>query len=130
MSDDRMKQAAELVDAIFSFREKVKELEASVALVKEEIARREDMLRVLVEGSGVTEVAGALARAAFGVKLVPACRDWGVLQAHIAATGQFDLLHRRLTQRACEERWAVGINIPGVEQIAVPELKITAKRKA
>lgn len=40
-----------------------------------------------------------------------------LLQAHIAATGEFDLLQNRLSETACRERWEVGNAVPGVIQV-------------
>jgi hypothetical protein len=47
-------------------------------------------------------------------RMEPVTTDWLELWKHIQATGEFDLLHKRLTTTAVEERWEEGEVIPGV----------------
>lgn len=51
--------------------------------------------------------------------------DWAAVQKHILATGEFDLLQKRLTVTAVRERWEVGKDVPGVEQAQEAEVIIT-----
>lgn len=51
---------------------------------------------------------------------------WEKLYAHILATGDFDLLHKRLTTTAVQERWESGIVIDGV--VPFSEVGLTVRR--
>ena len=128
MSDTRMAEAAELVDTIYGLNETIKEHESVIAILKQDVERRTDRLRLLVEGTGLTEVAGSLARAKFGLKSVPKVIDWQQVYAYVLETHAFDLLHKRLGVKAWEERINAGAYVPGVECIVIPDVNIRGKR--
>ena len=58
-------------------------------------------------------------------KLEPVTTDWAALWAHIQATGEFELLHKRLTTSAVEERWEAGDLVPGVGTKEVFNLSVS-----
>jgi hypothetical protein len=128
MSNDRMEEAARLVDNVYALDEAIKDHAASIAALKEESNRKMDRLRLLVEGTGVTEVAGSLARASFGVKSVPRVVDWQELYAYIEASGAWEMLHKRIGVKAWEERINMGLTVPGVECVVVPTVTVKGKR--
>jgi hypothetical protein len=128
MSNDRMEEAARLVDNVYALNEAIKDHEASIAALKEDSNRKMDRLRLLVEGTGVTEVAGSLARASFGIKSVPRVTDWQELYAYIEASGAWEMLHKRIGVKAWEERINMGLTVPGVECVVVPTVTVKGKR--
>ena len=128
MSDDRMTEAAALVDGIYALQETIRDHESSIAVLKQDAERKMERLRLLVEGTGVSEVAGSLARATFGIKSMPRAYDWQALYEFIKLTDAWDLLHKRIGATAWEARLAAGVSVPGIEQIIVPEVKIKGRR--
>lgn len=54
----------------------------------------------------------------------PIVDDWQKLYEHIAKTGEFELLHRRLTETAVLERRADGETVPGVGWFPVFDIKV------
>jgi len=50
---------------------------------------------------------------------------WALLHARIRATGEFELLQKRIMQTAVAERMAAGDLLPGVVRVEIPELKLT-----
>ena len=125
---DPLKEAADVVDRVFNIDREISDKEADISVLKEDRARQIDRLRTLVEGTGVTEVAGQLARAKMGLKSVPRVSDWQEVYAYIQVTGSFDLLHKRIGTKAVEERWNIGQNIPGIEQVVIPDIQVRGKR--
>lgn len=57
-------------------------------------------------------------------KLKPQVVDWAAFYAHIKATGEFELLQRRVTESAWMERWADGVKVPGVIGFPVWDVKV------
>lgn len=57
-------------------------------------------------------------------KLKPTVADWNALYKHIQATGEFELLQRRVTESAALERWSEGVAIPGVNWFPVFDIKV------
>jgi len=55
----------------------------------------------------------------------PKIRNWDELWAHIRETGEFELLHKRLTESAVEERWENGELVPGVGSEEVFTLSVS-----
>lgn len=47
-------------------------------------------------------------------EIEPVAEEWPKVWAHIQETGNFDLLHKRLTITAVRERWDAGEEVPGV----------------
>lgn len=60
-------------------------------------------------------------------KKVPRCTDWTLLHAHIKETGEFDLLHKRLTESAIMARLKDGVYLPGIVTDDKVTYTITAK---
>lgn len=125
---DPLREAADIVDRIYALDQTVRDKEAEISILKESRAHQVERLQVLVDGTGATEIAGQLARARLGLKSVPRVSDWQEVYGYIQATGSFDLLHKRLGTKAVEERWNLGQNIPGVEQVVIPDIQIRGKR--
>ena len=73
--------------------------------------------------NGLTSAGGSYAIIKCSPKDKPVAEDWPALYAHIQASGEFELLHKRLTQTAVEERWEDGVQVPGV--INLPGHKLT-----
>ena len=55
----------------------------------------------------------------------PEVVDWGELHNYIQGTGNFSLLHNRLTESAVKEIWETGDGVPGVVAHDLYELKVT-----
>lgn len=61
------------------------------------------------------------------LKSTPASQvtDWVQTLDYIRATGQVDLLQKRLTESAVKARWDSGVDIPGVEKTVKHTVTIT-----
>lgn len=60
----------------------------------------------------------------------PVADDWKALYEHIQATGEFELLYRRINPAAIKERWELGIKVPGVQKFPALVLSITKAKGA
>jgi len=61
-------------------------------------------------------------------KMKPHPEDWHKIWGYVQSTGEFDLLHKRLTEIAIEDRWEAGIDIPGVGKFPVDYLTVSPLR--
>jgi hypothetical protein len=68
---------------------------------------------------------GRIASASRFLRVVPTVEDWNKLYRHIKRTGDFDLLHRRVSDVAARARWDEKKVIPGVGQFTVVSLSVT-----
>ena len=58
----------------------------------------------------------------------PVATEWTLIWDHIKETGEFDLLHRRLTSLAVKARWEEGIELPGVGKQEVYKLSVSGAK--
>lgn len=75
--------------------------------------------------SNNTGAAGLRFRVQIVPKREPTVEDWPALHAHIKASGEFDLLQKRVSSTAVKERWEAGVELPGVGAINVKKLSVT-----
>jgi hypothetical protein len=74
------------------------------------------------EASGI---AGSVARVQIKTSIVPVVEDWEKFYAHVKRTGNFELLQRRLSTSAVEERWENKKQIPGVGTFQAKKVSVT-----
>jgi len=81
----------------------------------------------LMSHAGITQAASD--KASLHMKKVqhPAIDDWQAFYGYVAQTGQFELLHKRLSSTAFRERWEAGESIPGTSTSEVWELSVRRK---
>src|SRR5579859_5850119 len=72
-----------------------------------------------------TGVAGRRARVQVSVSAKPIVKDWKRFYQHITRTGSFELLQRRVNERAVGERWEAKKQVPGVERFNVKKVSCT-----
>lgn len=72
-----------------------------------------------------TGAAGLRYRAQIVTKRKPQAADWPAIQAYIIQNHAFDLLQRRLSDKAVVDRWEAGEIVPGVEAVNTVDVSIT-----
>lgn len=72
-----------------------------------------------------TGAAGLRYRAQIVMKDVPRAADWAAIHKFIKDNNRFDLLQKRLGEKAVADMWEAGEDIPGVEHMHIPEVSIT-----
>ncbi len=111
-------------DAAYSLRMERLAAQKIVDSIKaEETQVREYIIQNLPKSES-TGVAGKLARVTVMNDDVPQVDDWAKLYAHIKKTGDFDLLQRRVSNEAVQERWDNGKQIPGVKVFHAVKLSL------
>jgi hypothetical protein len=104
-----------LIDQAYTIRAKRLELEKKVDDLK---AKQKQIEDEILEGFNKSEIDGAkgsLATASITRVTVPTVTDFGAFADYILKTKQLDLLERRPSRSACQERWKDGQTLPGVE---------------
>ena len=111
--------------SLYSTREPLK---MSLDILDKEITRVETQAHQVMAQQGVsvfTTADGALTVKPKGT-YVPT--DWSAVYAHIQSTGEFDLLHKRLSITALNERAADAMP-PGVMKTQFDEFRFTPTKK-
>lgn len=108
---------------------RVKEIRLAMDKLVEGVKARESEIQEhLINNlskSDDTGVAGLKYRAQVSTKKIPKVNDWPAFHAFVAETGQFDLLQKRLSDKAVMDRLDDGVALPGVETMKVPSISIT-----
>lgn len=98
------------------------------ALQKKEALLREHIIENVSKDS--TGVAGKIASVAVKIKSVVTVKDWPKLYDYILKAakkdpGAWSLLHKRVGDKAVQEIWEAGKDVPGVESMDVPVVSIS-----
>jgi hypothetical protein len=116
--------------------DRLRALDAKADLIKRQLKEVEDeygaLEKHLIDSIPKEDLQGATgktARVELDRKTVPTAKDWDAIYAYIKKTGAWELLHKRLSTTACNERWAAKRVIPGVEPFTVVKLKLSPLKK-
>lgn len=93
-----------------------KGLEQQAGVLKAEQDALEEFLREQFTKSDLRQVKTRAGTISLSEKDVPRAQDWDKIHEHILKTKEFDLLQKRLGEKACQLRWDDGKEIPGVEK--------------
>lgn len=126
MSDyERIKQ---LSDQLLLLQEQEKVHADNLRRVKSAIAAGESELVTLMLENKLSSIGGRMSVAELEEeKIVPRVTDWATTHKHIQQTGDFDLLHRRISLTAFRERLNAGVVVPGIEARPLTTVKISQK---
>lgn len=109
------KRLGTCADKLYELRQKRLDAQKVVdALAAEESALKTHIINTLPK-SDASGVAGKLARVTVVSKDIPQVKDWKKFYAYVKRHSAFELMQRRLSNKAIEERLEDGKKIPGVE---------------
>lgn len=114
-----------MVDRLFTMRAERLALQKQLDGMEEDEKSLKMEVAKALKDVQATGHAGQVGKAYLKIKSVAHVPDWKVLYEHIKATGEFELLHKRVTDTACRERWDSGLTVPGVERVDLEELIVT-----
>jgi hypothetical protein len=97
-----------------------KKLEAMEA---EEKALKEHIIAALPK-SQASGVAGKVARVTVYNKEIPQVEDWNLFYRFVKKEGRFDLMQRRLSEKAVSDMLEEGEKVPGVKVFKTPVVSL------
>lgn len=112
-------------DLLFDLREKRLKLDKEAAKAKAaETALADHIINTLPKDS--TGAAGKHHRVQVKLKEVPQVKDWPAFYAYVKKNNAFDLLQKRLSEGAVQERLVESKKgLPGVEIFKTPKVSLT-----
>lgn len=108
------KTLGECADAIYTLRQERLALEKQAETVKKKESLVREHIIAHLPKSEATGVAGKIACVTVVGKVIPQAQDWAKIHAYIKKHNAFDLLQRRLSDGAVQERWDNDKEIPGI----------------
>lgn len=100
-------------------------MQKEVNAVAEEEKLVKDYLIDNIPKSGNTGVAGKKFRAQIKTKDVPRAEDWDKVYNFITENERFDMLQKRLSDKAVTDMWEAGETIPGVGKFTIVDVSVT-----
>jgi phosphate uptake regulator len=120
-----LSKAAILADAYNEARKtRLAAQKVADALEIEEKALKASLIENL-KAAQATSVGGKTAIVRLVIKNEPQASDMDALYAHIRATGEFELLYRRINPASIKERKDVGVDVPGISWFSVETLSLS-----
>lgn len=121
---DVSSQLATIADKLWEARQERLELNRKVRLLETEEKEYRDQLAAALEEHDMSAVGGKLCHVKRERVPKPQINDWEKFYKFIAKNDAFDMLYRRLNEKAVEERVAGGEKIGGLEQVWVNKLSV------
>lgn len=85
---------------------------------------QESIINELSSGSD-TGASGLRYRVQVKKETKPQIADWKELTGYILENDRFDLLQKRLGEKAVADLWESGVTVPGIAKVHVPKLSLT-----
>lgn len=101
------------------------QMEKEVAEIQARETEVKDHIINNLSKSDDTGAAGKRYRAQIKLKDTPHATDWKLTWAYVAKHNRFDLLQKRLGEKAVMDMYEAGETIPGIEIMHVPTVSIT-----
>ena len=107
--NDLLAEYGKVRDGITDLKAQEKEFNAQKRELEAQIAIR-------MTEEGLEKISNGGRTLSLKKEIVPDVQDWDALQQHVAETGEFELLHRRVSATAYREKVALGADVPGVTE--------------
>jgi hypothetical protein len=112
-------------DRLYQLRQKRLEQQKLVAAIEEEEkALKEHIIQTLPK-SEATGASGKVANVKVVPKTVPQVKDYDKFYAYVAKNKRFDLLQRRLNDKAIQDMWDNKKQVPGIEPFQTSTVSCT-----
>lgn len=108
------KDLGAVADLLYTTREARYALQHDVDKLEEQEKLLKDHLITNLPKSKAEGITGKVANATVQRKVRPSVEDWDALYKHVAKTKEWELLQRRLGEKAVQDRWDAGKTVPGV----------------
>lgn len=119
---------ADLADGYFALRQHRLRLQKEVDAVEEDEKKLKQQILDTFRDTQSTAIGGKLVEISVVEKVEPTVEDYDALYKHVQATGEFDLLYRRVNAAAVKERWQLHEKVPGVVGFPVQSLSMHARK--
>jgi len=108
------KKLNDLLAEYGTVRDGIKDLQAQEKELNTLKRELEGQIAIRMTEEGLDKISNGGRTISLKNEIVPDVQDWDALQQHVAETGEFELLHRRVSATAYREKVALGTPVPGV----------------
>ena len=108
------KKLNDLLAEYGTVRDGIKDLQAQEKELNTLKRELESQIAIRMTEEGLDKISNGGRTISLKNEIVPDVQDWDALQQHVAETGEFEPLHRRVSATAYREKVALGTSVPGV----------------
>jgi hypothetical protein len=105
----------DLMNSLADFRDVIATTEQGLKELKQKKNNLEAQLIAKMEDQGIDRTGNDRCTVSIKTEIVPTVEDWDALYKHILATGQFELLHKRVSASAYRELLSLDMELQGVQ---------------
>lgn len=121
---------SQLIDQLRNLKQQKENLGKQEKEINEQIATLEgDIMHAMNEAGTFKAMSESGHSVTMAKKIHPTIVDWDQFYEYVSSTKSYDLLHRRLSSTAFQDRWKEGETIPGSTTAEVWGLSLTKSRK-
>jgi hypothetical protein len=94
------------------------------------IAKKDDLetqIVISLKDQGIDRVGNDACTVSIKQEIVPTVRNWDAVHEHVLATGQFELMQKRMSATAYRELIQMGHEVPGVEATELTRMNFRSK---
>lgn len=117
----------ELLDEITDLRSKIKQIDEDRSTLKLRLMDCEAITINKLQDQGIDRIGNDTCTVSIRKEIVPKVEDWDEVHAYVKNTGQFELLHRRMSSTAYRELQSMGSNVPGVKPTELTRINFRSK---
>ena len=110
------KKLNDLLGEYGKVRDGIKDIQAQEKELNTLKRELESQIAIRMTEEGLEKISNGGRTLSLKKEIVPDVQDWDALQQHVAETGEFELLHRRVSATAYREKVALGADVPGVTE--------------
>jgi hypothetical protein len=122
------KKMGEAADLLYTIRANRLDLEKQAAELKaQEGLLKQHFIDRLGKDQAAEGVVGSLCTVRVLSDVFPIVTDWDAVYEYIKKNGEFDLMQRRLNDKAVKDRWENGQSVPGTDKMMGQKVSVTKR---
>ena len=125
--DNSLMNMDELLNDLANTRQEIVTLTEQEKILKAKKDDLETQIIISLKDQGIDRVGNDACTVSIKQEIVPTVRDWDAVHQHVIATGQFELMQKRMSAVAFRELIQMGQDVPGVEATELTRMNFRSK---
>ena len=117
----------EMLNDLATTRQAIVKLTEQERILKSKKEDLETQIIISLNDQGIDRVGNDACTVSIKQEIVPTVRNWDAVHEHVLATGQFELMQKRMSATAYRELIQMGQDVPGVEATELTRMNFRSK---
>lgn len=124
------KELGTMIDQLYQMREQRLAIDKQIAELKSAEAAMKQIIIDTLKADGLEGAKGGVATAAIQYKVKPHVTDWDKVYAFVREQDMFALLYKQITPTLWAALREDGVEVPGIEPMALTDLSLTKSKRS